>query len=183
MDDPNDGIPNGFATGGGASVFFSKPSFQSGVTPADGARDQPDVALLASPYFPGLFYYDDNGSGVGVLSRIGGTSLSAPAWAGIVDLLVQESGGKVGSINPPLYTLASAGQAAAGFHDITTGNNSFNGVQGFGAGPGYDRVTGWGTVDTNNFVIAYAGSSPTPSPAPTPSPTSTPALPKHQRLL
>jgi subtilase family serine protease len=181
-DDPNDGIPVpfGFATGGGASAFFSKPSFQSGVTPADSARDQPDVALLASPNFPGAFFYDDNGSGGGVLSGAGGTSFSAPTWAGIVDLLVQQSGAKVGSINPRVYALASAGQAAAGFHDITTGNNSYNGVLGFSAGPGYDQATGWGSVDIKNFVAAYTGSSPKPTPtptataAPTPTPTATP---------
>jgi subtilase family serine protease len=56
-DDPNDGIASfGFATGSGKSIFFSKPFFQSGVTPTDGARDQPDVALLASPNFPGAFF-------------------------------------------------------------------------------------------------------------------------------
>jgi subtilase family serine protease len=177
-DDPNDDTPPpAGATGGGASMFFSKPSFQSGVTPADGARDQPDVALLASPNFPGVFFFNDNGSGVGVLSRIGGTSLSTPTWAGIVDLLVQQSGGKVGSINSKAYALASAGQAAAGFHDITTGNNTFNGVPGFSAGPGYDQATGWGSVDINQFVTAMAApptGTPTPTPAPTPTPTPTP---------
>jgi subtilase family serine protease len=175
-DDPNDSIPGGGATGGGASVFFSKPSFQSGVTPADGARDQPDVALLASPNFPGVFVFEDNG-GAGALGVVGGTSLSAPAWAGIVDLLVQQSGGKVGSINPKVYALASAGQGAAGFHDIITGNNNFNGVTGFSAGPGYDQATGWGSVDVNQFVTAMAApptGTPTPTPAPTPTPTPTP---------
>jgi subtilase family serine protease len=177
-DDPNDGIPGGGATGGGASVFFSKPSFQSGVTPADGARDQPDVALLASPNFPGVFVFEDN-NGAGALGVVGGTSFSAPAWAGIVDLLVQQSGGKVGSINSKVYALASAGQAAAGFHDITTGNNGFNGVTGFSAGPGYDQATGWGSVDVNQFVTAMAAAAtgtPTPTPAtPTPVATPTPA--------
>ncbi len=173
-DDPNDGIPDGYAAGGGASAFFSKPSFQSGVTPADSARDQPDVALLASLNFPGAFFYDDDGSGVGVLRLVGGTSFSAVTWAGIVDLLVQQSGAKVGSINPRVYALASAGQAAAGFHDITAGNNSYNGVPGFSAGPGYDQATGWGTVDINNFVAAYTGSSPKPSPTPTATATPTP---------
>jgi subtilase family serine protease len=179
-DDPNDGMSiarGGGATGGGASVFFPKPSFQSGVTPADGARDQPDVALLASGFFPGAFFYNDEG-GVGVLGVVGGTSFSAPAWAGIVDLLVQKSGGKLGSINSGVYALASAGQAAAGFHDITTGNNRFNGVTGFSAGPGYDQATGWGSVDINQFVTAMGAAptgTPTPTAAPTPSPTPTPA--------
>ena len=178
-DDPNDGIGNGGATGGGKSIFFSKPSFQNGVTPADGSRDQPDVALLASPNFPGAFFFDDqNDTGVGILGIAGGTSFSAPAWAGIIDLLVQQSGGKVGSINPRVYALASAGQAGAGFHDITTGNNDFNGVKGFNAGPGYDQASGWGTVDINQFVSAMGASpagTPTPSATATPTPTPTPA--------
>jgi len=144
------------------------------VTPADGARDQPDVALLASPYFPGAFFYNDNGSGAGLLEIVGGTSLSAPTWAGIVDLVAQKSSGKVGSINPRVYALASVGQAAAGSHDITSGNNSFNGVSGFSAGPTYDQATGWGTIDINNFVSAYTGSSPAPSPTSTATATSTP---------
>jgi len=176
-DDPNDGIPDGGATGGGASVFFSKPSFQGAATPADGARDQPDVALLASPNFPGAFVFDDNGSGAGALGVVGGTSLSAPAWAGIVDLLVQQSGGKVGSINSKVYALAGAGQAAAGFHDVTSGNNGFNGVTGFNAAPGYDQATGWGSVDINQFItamVATPAATPTPSATPTPTPTPVP---------
>jgi subtilase family serine protease len=170
-DDPNDGIAKGGATGGGASAFFSKPAFQIGTTPNDSARDQPDVALLASPNFPGSFFFNDDGGGGAVLSIVGGTSLSAPMWAGIVNLVSQKSGGNLGSINPTVYKIASAGQSAAGFFDITSGNNAFNGVAGFSAMPGYDQVTGWGTVDINKFVAAYTGSAPSPTPTPTATPT------------
>jgi subtilase family serine protease len=172
-DDPNDGISNGGATGGGASAIFAKPAFQNGVTPNDGARDQPDVALVASPNFPGSFVFEDNGSGGSVLEVIGGTSISTPMWAGVADLLVQKTGSRLGSINSRVYQIASAGQAAAGFFDITTGNNSFNGVTGFSAGPGYDQASGWGSVDINNFVTAM-GATPTGTPTPTPAPTPTP---------
>ncbi len=171
--DPEDLGSNDFArygaTGGGASVFFGKPSFQGGVTPNDGQRDQPDVSLLASPNFPGSFYYDDAG-GTPVLGIIGGTSIGTPMWAGIVDLLIQKTGGNVGSINATVYKMASAGQSAAGFHDINLGNNNFNNVTGFNAGTGYDQTTGWGTVDINTFVNAYnpsGGGTPTPTPSPT----------------
>jgi subtilase family serine protease len=188
-DDPNDlGMAVGGATGGGVSAIFAKPSFQNGVTPNDGARDQPDVALVASPFFPGSFVFEDNGSGGSVLEIIGGTSIATPMWAGIVDLLVQRTGSRLGSINTRVYQIASAGQAAAGFFDVTTGNNSFNGVAGFSAGPGYDQTTGWGSVDINQFVTAMGATptgtptptatptpSPTPMPAPTPSPTPMPA--------
>jgi subtilase family serine protease len=179
-DDPNDGISSGGAgaTGGGASAIFAKPAFQNGVTPNDGARDQPDVALVASLFFPGSFVFEDNGSGGSVLEVIGGTSIATPMWAGIVDLLVQKTGSRFGSINGRVYQIASAGQAAAGFFDVTTGNNSFNGVTGFSAGPGYDQATGWGSVDINQFVTAMGATptgTPTPTPAPTPAPTPTPS--------
>jgi subtilase family serine protease len=176
-DDPNDGVPNGGATGGGVSAIFAKPAFQNGVTPNDGARDQPDVALVASPYFPGSFVFDDDGSGGSQLGIVGGTSIATPMWAGIVDLLVQKTGTRLGSINGRVYQIASAGQAAAGFFDVTMGNNSFAGVTGFNAGPGYDQTTGWGSVDINQFVTAMGATptgTPTPTPAPTPAPTTTP---------
>jgi len=177
-DDPNDlAAAVGGATGGGVSAIFPKPAFQNGVTPNDGGRDQPDVALVASPYFPGSLFYEDNGSGGGVLQVIGGTSIATPMWAGIVDLLVQKTGSRLGSINGRVYQVASAGQTAAGFFDVTTGNNSFNGVTGFSAGPGYDQATGWGSVDINNFVTAMGATpsaTPTPTPSATPTPTTTP---------
>jgi len=187
-DEPNDGISTGGATGGGASAYYPKPTFQNGVTPADNARDQPDVALIASPYFPGSFVYQDVG-GNPTLKVYGGTSLSTPMWAGIVDLLIQKNGGMVGAINPRIYQIAGAAQqssgageqvagaaSAAGFYDITIGNNNFNGVTGFAAAPGYDQATGWGTVDVNQFVSSYigGGSTPTPTPTPTSTPTPTP---------
>ena len=55
-DDEISDPPNGGATGGGASVFYSKPAYQKGTgVPADGKRDVPDVALIASALHPGVF--------------------------------------------------------------------------------------------------------------------------------
>ena len=53
------------ATGGGASAVFTKPSYQTGSgVPNDGARDVPDIALIASPNFPGVFWgHDVSGTG------------------------------------------------------------------------------------------------------------------------
>jgi hypothetical protein len=39
---------------------------------------------------------------------------------------------------------------------VTSGNNSFNGVTGFDAAPGYNLATGWGTIDAAKFVRAIA---------------------------
>jgi uncharacterized protein (TIGR03437 family) len=159
------------ATGGGASIFFEKPLWQTGAgVPNDNARDVPDVALAAAaehdPYViksSGNFYL------------VGGTSASTPAFAGMVALLAQylrskgiEKQAGLGNINPALYRLARTTPSA--FHDITSGNNivpcvqatpdCFEGSFGYTAGPGYDRVTGLGSVDLNNLVTHWKLGSP-----------------------
>ncbi len=56
----------------------------------------------------------------------------------------QLTGRPIGLLNPYLYALGAAG---IGFHDITVGNNSENGVTGYTATPGWDAASGWGTPD------------------------------------
>lgn len=72
-------------SGGGASLFFSKPARQvfQGV-PNDSARDVPDVAFAASGDHDG-YLIGSNGN----LVPIGGTSAATPVFAGIVALLNQ----------------------------------------------------------------------------------------------
>ncbi|HVN91654.1 MAG TPA: protease pro-enzyme activation domain-containing protein [Candidatus Binataceae bacterium] len=170
--DPEDGKPRGGAGGGGASAVYSKPSYQTGPgVPSDGKRDVPDVALIASPYFPGGWTFVDNncfvsscdGSGKPTAYPFGGTSLSAPAWAGISKLIAQAAGARPGPLNQQLYTLANGTSASSIFADVVNGNNSFNGVTGFSAGPGFDLATGWGTVDIAALVASF-NSSPLPGP-------------------
>jgi uncharacterized protein (TIGR03437 family) len=169
------------ASGGGASVFFPKPSWQAGPgVPADGARDVPDIAFAASANHDGfLIYSSDVSCATGVCSA-GGTSAGPPLVAGLAALLNQKlavpGNPGLGNINPKLYTLAQSAPAA--FHDITTGNNKINatcpvpsppsctpGIVGFDAGPGYDQVTGLGSVDAMALVTAWVSAPPVP-PAP-----------------
>ena len=85
---------------------------------------------------------------------------SAPGWAGIVAILNQAtSPGGSGAINPVLYDLGRAQYGAGGpqvLHDITSGDNGFDRVPGFAAGPGFDLATGWGTPDVAALVQALA---------------------------
>jgi pseudomonalisin len=146
-----------FATGGGASQIYRKPTYQSGPgVPADGRRDIPDVALIAGA--PGAFWGHDSGGGGAVACCINGTSLSAPLWAGFARMLSQVVGFRLGPMNPLIYQLANLQfgpqSAASGFHDITIGNNGLDGVIGFNAGPGYDQASGWGTIDFDVFAAA-----------------------------
>ena len=96
-------------------------------------------------------------------------------WAGLIKL-VSESNGRLGNINPRRYQLGPFGDTV-GIRDVTTGNNSFNGVTGFDAVPGYDQATGWGTADVTTLLDSWDVDLPTPTPSPTPSarPSPTPS--------
>jgi subtilase family serine protease len=95
---------------------------------------------------------------------VGGTSVAAPSWAGMVALLNQTTrGGASGAINHRLYALGRAqySSGAGPFRDIVTGTNSFKGVAGFDAGVGYDLASGLGTpdVDLLSQALALSGCS------------------------
>jgi Pro-kumamolisin, activation domain/Bacterial Ig-like domain (group 3) len=158
------------ATGGGASIFFVKPSWQSGTgVPNDGARDVPDLSFSSAvAHDPYQIYVD------GEVVYVGGTSAPTPMFAGVLALLNQyqvSSGSQsqpgLGNINPTLYRLA---QTAGIFHDVTVGNNILpcasgspnctNGELGYSAGVGYDRTTGLGSVDVYNLVTLWKSSQP-----------------------
>jgi uncharacterized protein (TIGR03437 family) len=185
-DSVNDGTPS--AGGGGASIYFSKPSWQvaTGV-PNDGKRDVPDVSLSASADHDGYLIYSSNygrrnGFGTSQPTVVGGTSAGAPSMAGIVTLLNQylvqngfQSQPGLGNINPRLYALQNAANV---FHDITVGNNIVNPCEGtnetctntsvgFSAGPGYDLASGLGSMDVYNMVLAWHQSGTSSKVSPT----------------
>jgi uncharacterized protein (TIGR03437 family) len=170
-----------WAGGGGASSFFTKPSWQTGPgVPNDGARDVPDVALPASGYHDS---YLQTSNGV-TAPGSAGTSAAAPVFAGMLVLLNQylvangaQSQPGLGNVNPMLYRLGQTAPSA--FHDITVGNNIVpctpgtpdcpSGSLGYNAGPGFDLATGLGSIDLMNLAAAaLALAQPPPSPALTP---------------
>jgi subtilase family serine protease len=122
---------------GGESTYSTKPSWQSGTgVPADGHRDIPDVSLMAangsvlafnnsgSGAYYGSYYIEceqdgTSGSSCSLSSPtttfigIGGTSVSTPAFAGIIAMVNQNTGSKQGLVNYVLYDLFNQ-QTAAG---------------------------------------------------------------------
>ena len=54
----------------------------------------------------------------------GGTSTAAPAFAGILAMVEQKTGSRLGQAAQELYALYNGGHAASVFHDVTVGNNS-----------------------------------------------------------
>ena len=136
-------------TSGGPSLRFARPSWQTG--PALSAmtdtthRLTPDVSADA-----------DSETGVktviaGELSQGGGTSQSAPIWAGVTVMMNQyleaNGGNELGNINPLLYKAAATTPSA--FHDVTLGGNA-----PYLAGKGFDLLTGLGTPDVAVLVKA-----------------------------
>jgi subtilase family serine protease len=150
-----------WSTGGGASIIYAKPTWQSGPgVVADGVRDVPDVSLNASAADPVLICM--NGS----FYAVSGTSVAAPSLAGVMVLATQKAGARLGNVNPALYTLAAkqASGGAAVFHDVTAGTNSVPGATGYSAGAGYDLVTGLGSVDAAVLVNHWSDAAvPAPS--------------------
>ena len=145
------------AAGGGESKVFKKPAFQKGLIKKDKMRDVPDISFGASPSTPGFFFGGrDNKNMPAVVCCIGGTSLGAPAWAGLSQLISQSNNAPIGNLNTKIYQLgAKADGATTGIRDVISGNTSFNHVTGFSATTGYDKASGWGTVDMSLFVPAY----------------------------
>jgi kumamolisin len=135
------GWPDG---GGGSSLFFPRPAFQVGTGVAPGTqRLVPDVSLLAAPE-TGAFVFFQGG-----VQQIGGTSLSAPVWAGFC-ALINEARTKAGKpalpfLNPLIYPLIGT----TSFRDVTSGSNG-----AFDAGPGHDMVTGIGVPNVKVLLNA-----------------------------
>jgi hypothetical protein len=178
----NDGFQD--STGGGVSILIPKPTWQTGTgVPSGTFRDVPDIAFSASPNTDGLLFCTPSGTTVTTcvnstfrnsdssLNVTGGTSTGPPTMAGLLAMLVQQTGARLGNINPNLYSLAAISQTA--FHDIASGNNdvtcqggtpncssvtaTVNGTLGYSAALGYDQTTGWGSLDGYNFVEQWSG--------------------------
>jgi subtilase family serine protease len=148
-------------SGGGISQYFAEPSYevsylpQSIQTQLNNHRGLPDISYNADPNTSILIYGSFIGSGA--FYFIGGTSEGSPQWAGIIADANQFNGQPLGFLNPKLYALGAGSQYKTLYHDILTGNNSSHGIQGYNAGPGWDFVTGWGTLDASQLIHALVG--------------------------
>ncbi len=121
-------------SGGGFSKAYKRPAWQ------DDVKDITKSDFRAVPEI--------------TMDGVQGTSQATPLFAGVVALATQANHGRpLGFLNPAIHALGAKG-GDNGIVDVTEGDNSYNGVQGFAAAPGYDVVSGWGTVDAPAFVAA-----------------------------
>jgi len=162
---------------------YAKPSWQKGTgVPSDGKRDVPDVSLLASNGFNGSFYIVCERDAVPSNScdlnppyfdfaGYGGTSVSSPAFAGIM-ALVNQKYGRQGNANYVLYALA---MQSGVFHDVPAGStiampcvrtspncnatsdmDTYGVLSGYSTTAGYDLATGLGSVNAANLVNSWS---------------------------
>jgi hypothetical protein len=179
------GETNIVAGSGGVSTVYGKPAFQTSLTLADNARDVPDVSFFASNGNKQAVWalcsdnvtdgnpletYTDCQTAGGQLANgtpiggVGGTSASAPAFAGMLALVAQSrSGARLGQADAILYQLAKSKYATV-FHDVTVGNDSVpcatgtancgtnKFLTGYNTAVGYDLATGLGSIDVNQLI-------------------------------
>jgi pseudomonalisin len=143
-----------WASGGGASLYFTQPAWQKGISgtaAANGMRAVPDVAMSAAGHDGYIIVEDQN------YYVISGTSAASPSFAGVMALVVQSKAGiGQGNANPGLYALLNASKSP--FHATPSGNNSVPGVTGFTAsGAPYNLATGLGSVDGDALVGSWGG--------------------------
>jgi len=147
------------ASGGGFSHLFPRPAYQADVPGIGAARGVPDVSADADPD-TGMMMVISDGPGRYSIQQHGGTSASAPLWAGIIALADQYAGHHLGFVNPAIYRIALSTHYRQAFHDITTGNNTASfppvTITGYQAAPGWDPVTGRGSPDAQVLVPLLA---------------------------
>jgi kumamolisin len=147
----------GGATGGGVSVAFDRPTWQTvkveslNVGGKDG-RVAPDIAALAGPPYYDLVFR-------GRREPNGGTSAATPLWASLIVRLLHAGKPTNGQtfLAPLLYEQVQGqarGQATC--TDVAKGDNASEPQPGKGyqAGPGYDAVSGWGVPDGGKLLAS-----------------------------
>ena len=146
--------------GGGYSSVFAEPPFQSAASIPDpsGARGMPDVSYNAAVVTSVLIYESFDPTTAPGWTPIAGTSAATPQWAAL-DALANQADGPLGLLTPRLYQVYEGPNYSSAFHDITSGNNSWAGITGYAAGPGWDAATGLGTPDAYNLVNALKSTS------------------------
>lgn len=149
-----------FGSGGGMSWHFPMPEYQ---------KTAVENFFATSTNLPESHYYNQAGRGTpdvaalgigfevivnGETNSVGGTSASAPTFAGIVSLLNEYRLGQkkatLGFLNPFIY------QNPGAFWDVTEGNNQHGCCvyTGFSCAAGWDPVTGLGTPNFEQLLSA-----------------------------
>ncbi|GLQ91462.1 protease pro-enzyme activation domain-containing protein [Dyella acidisoli] len=144
-----------WATGGGVSLFENAPAWQTSALGSSVTKRQvPDVAFDAASGSGALIVINGQAN-----QQVGGTSLASPLFVGMWARIQSANNNSLGLPTQNMYTYFP--KDATPLHDVTSGNNGYNGY-GYNAAAGYDNTTGWGSLDVakfNAYVTKYWGGS------------------------
>jgi subtilase family serine protease len=135
-------------SGGGLSQYEARPGYQSGSnTYSSTRRGTPDIAWVGDPN-TGVAVYDSYGdNGQTGWFQVGGTSVGAPSWAGLLAVADQQrksSGLSSLAIGSGLTTSPAYSAGSSSYTDVTSGTNGTCGAT-CTAATGWDLVTGFGS--------------------------------------
>ena len=143
-------------SGGGLSQFENRPGYQAAFT-RQTKRGIPDVALVADPKTGVVVFNSFGMQGETGFFMVGGTSVSAPLFAGVLAVANQQRNANLKNTNTALYNIAETNYAA-NFHDIRTGSNGTCGTL-CQAQKGYDFVSGLGSPSSTQLVPSIAAAA------------------------
>ncbi|GGF27599.1 serine protease [Aliidongia dinghuensis] len=168
-----------WGAGGGISVHFARPLYQSLVRGFEEVRSRmrtvPDLGMQVGGCPAGIVASTCGADGTrsavvisfgGSFDGVIGTSVAAPEFAGVVALGVQRFGHRLGNLNTYIYNTAFVqhylGKSSAPFRFYHQNIPGFDGL--YNADPtkqAYNFMTGNGTPDVRNFLalpnVAPAG--------------------------
>lgn len=133
-------------TGCGYSESFITPSYQTSYQTSNGSRITPDFSCVADPQTGCYIVINQR------LYSIGGTSLSAPIYVGMLSILTQKR------INENKFTYTSVMNKSNSIQPLLYNNiNCFfdiiNGSSGpYNANVGFDIASGLGVVNLENLI-------------------------------
>ncbi len=144
---PSRQCQNQWGSGGGLSVYFKRPDWQTGVGVnnrySNGYRQVPDIAAIA---YDLPVYFDSQ------WVMVGGTSAATPIWASGMALVNQALIARKRSFvysTGLFYAVANHAGNMVPFYDINSGNNQY-----YAATHGWDDASGWGSPNLVNFYNA-----------------------------
>jgi hypothetical protein len=159
-------------SGGGSTTSFANTSWMTQLQPQSillGARGVPDVAAVADFQNSALSIYSKDAWGLS-----GGTSASAPIWAGFAALfghslgannqsLLSKLGTPQGGFSEILYQMAASANSDSLFYRSNSGSNNLTNAtcQLCIATGNYNEVTGLGAPNIQNMVAYLGGTVPT----------------------
>jgi subtilase family serine protease len=148
LNDPALGLGFQFGSGGGTSLTFAKPDFQAALPGT--MRQVPDISMLADPFTGAEVIETINGQPT--VFVIGGTSLAAPMFSGVMAIAAQKAGRGLGQAAALVYGLPS------GVTDVVNPSSPTN-VSGTANGTAFSAAALAAPLDgTTAFYSAFYNS-------------------------